>query len=238
MLTVLFAFLSGIVTVASPCVLPVLPFLLSGSIGGRLRPYGIVLGFIGSFSLVTLFLSSLVQALNIPPDSLRTVSIGLLLLFGLVLWLPGLHRIYEAISSRSLSRVGQVQGEGFGGGVAVGATLGILWTPCVGPIMAGVITLALSGAVTAQAALVTVAFSVGTAIPMLLVMLGGRRLLQRLPALMRNLPQIQRGFGLVMVLFAAGFALGLDRSLQTWLLDTFPAYAEWLVALEGLAPTQ
>jgi cytochrome c biogenesis protein CcdA len=234
--TAFFAFLSGIVTVASPCVLPVLPFLLSGSVGGRMRPYGIILGFILSFTAFTLFLSSIVSALQIPPDALRYVSIALLLGFGLVLVVPALHKVYEGLTSRSLSGLKQVQGDGFWGGVAVGATLGVLWTPCVGPIMASVITLALSGKVTAQAAFVTVAFSIGTAIPMLLVMLGGRRLLNRIPWLMNRLPQVQRGFGLVMVLFAVAFFFNVDRSIQSWVLDTFPGYADFLTGLEGQAP--
>ncbi|WP_299430180.1 cytochrome c biogenesis CcdA family protein [uncultured Meiothermus sp.] len=233
MLTALFAFLSGIVTVASPCVLPVLPFLLSGAVGGRLRPYGIILGFVASFTVVTLFLSALVTTLNIPPDTLRYVSIALLLGFGLVLWVPALHKGFEGLSSRSLSKMPLVQGNGFWGGTAVGATLGVLWTPCVGPIMAGVITLALSGSVNGQAALVTLAFSLGTALPMLAVMLGGRRLLGRIPGLMNNLSGVQRGFGVVMVLFAMGFFFGLDRSFQTWVLDTFPGYADFLTRLEG-----
>ncbi|WP_337867866.1 cytochrome c biogenesis CcdA family protein [Meiothermus sp.] len=238
MLTAFFAFLSGMVTVASPCVLPVLPFLLSGAVGGRLRPYGIILGFITSFTVVTLFLSAIVTALNIPPDTLRHVSIALLLGFGLVLLVPSLHKGFEGLTSRSLSSMKQVQGDGFGGGMAVGATLGVLWTPCVGPIMASVITLALSGSVTGQAALVTLAFSLGTAIPMLAVMLGGRRLLNRVPGLMNNLPRIQRGFGLVMVLFAVGFFFGLDRSFQTWVLDVFPGYADFLTRLEGIGASE
>jgi cytochrome c-type biogenesis protein len=233
--TTFFAFLSGIVTVASPCVLPVLPFLLSGAIGGRARPYGIIVGFIASFTLFTLFLSSLVQATGISSDALRLVSVGLLLAFGLVLAIPPLHAWYERVSSgamNNLSRLGQSNQNGFGGGVMVGATLGLLWTPCVGPIMASVITLALSGNITAQAFLTTLAFSVGTAIPMLAVMLGGRKLLSRAGWLMNNLSRVQRGFGVVLVVFALGIGFNFDRAFQTWVLDTFPGYADFLVGLE------
>jgi cytochrome c biogenesis protein CcdA len=226
MLTTLFAFFSGVATVASPCVLPVLPFVLSGVVGGRLRPYGIILGFMASFTVVTLFLSAIVTALNIPPDTLRHIAIVLLLGFGLVLVVPTLHKGFQGLTSRSLRGMQPVQGDGFWGGTAVGATLGVLWMPCVGPIMAGVITLALSGSVTGQAALVTLAYSLGISITMLAVMLGGRKLLGRIPGLMNNLSGIQRGFGVVMVLFAVGFFFGLDRSLQAWLFATFPGYAD------------
>jgi cytochrome c-type biogenesis protein len=233
--TTFFAFLSGIVTVASPCVLPVLPFLLSGAIGGRARPYGIITGFIASFTLFTLFLSSLVQATGISSDTLRLVSVGFLLAFGLVLAIPPLHAWYERVSSgamNNLSRLGQSNQNGFGGGVMVGATLGLLWTPCVGPIMASVITLALSNNITAQAFITTLAFSLGTAIPMLAVMLGGRKLLTSAGWLMNNLSRVQRGFGVVLVIFALGIGFNFDRAFQTWVLDTFPGYADFLVGLE------
>ena len=234
--TVLLAFLSGVVTVASPCVLPVLPFLLSGSIGGRLRPFGIIGGFILSFTLFTLFLSSIVGALGVSPDLMRNVSIALLAGFGLTLVVPALHAAFERASSRSLTNMQQVQGDGFFGGILVGATLGLLWTPCVGPIMASVFTLALSGNVTGTAAFVTLAFSLGTAIPMLAVMLGGRGLLNRIPWVLQNLGRVQRGFGVVLVVFAVGLFFNVDRSFQTWVLDTFPGYSDFLTSLEGAAP--
>lgn len=234
--TAFFAFLSGIVTVASPCVLPVLPFLLSGTIGGRARPYGIIAGFVASFTAFTLFVSSLVAALGISSDALRWVSVMLLLAFGLTLLIPAFHTAFERFSSQSVNRVSGVKGEGFWGGVLVGSTLGVLWSPCVGPIMASVITLALNNAVTAQAFVVTLAFSFGTAIPMFAVMTGGRGLLNRVPWLMANLSRVQRSFGVVLVVFAVAIGFNLDRRFQTWVLDTFPGYTNFLTGLEGSAP--
>jgi cytochrome c-type biogenesis protein len=236
LVTIFFAFLSGVVTVVSPCVLPVLPFLLSGTIGGKSRPYGIILGFIASFSAFTLALSSLVSALGISSDALRLVSVAMLFGFGLTLLVPALHTAFERFSSQSVSGVKQARGDGFWGGIAVGATLGILWSPCVGPIMSSVITLALSGNVNSQAVFVTLAFSIGTAIPMLLVMLGGRSFLNRIPWLMQNLAQIQRGFGVVLVVFALGIGFNLDRKLQSWFLDVFPNYSQTLTGFENNLP--
>jgi cytochrome c-type biogenesis protein len=239
--TTLFAFLSGIVTVASPCVLPVLPFLLSGAVGGRGRPYGIISGFILSFTLFTLLLGAILQALHLPPDATRLISVVLLLAFGVTLLVPALHTVYERFSSQSVGKLGgrigtQAQSNGFVGGMGVGATLGLLWSPCVGPIMSAVITLALSGTVTAGAFFVTLAFALGTAIPMLAVMLGGRGFLNRVPWLMNNLGSVQRGFGAVMVVFAVGIFFNADRAVQTWFLDTFPNYSDSLTRFENAAP--
>ena len=90
LILVFFAFLSGIVTILSPCILPVLPIVLSGSVGGKKRPSGVILGFIASFSIFTLALSTLVRVLNIPPDALRYAAVVLIITFGLIMLIPKL----------------------------------------------------------------------------------------------------------------------------------------------------
>lgn len=243
LILIMFAFLAGVVTVLSPCVLPVLPILLSGTVGGRARPYGIVLGFILSFSFFTLFLSTLVRSLGLDPQVLRWVSIVLLAGFGLTLVVPYLHQMYEGVSSGAV-QAGQkltqraAGQEGFLGGIGVGATLGLLWTPCVGPILASVITLAIGGTVTAQTALITLAFSLGTALPMLMVMQGGRALLQRVPWLLARLTSIQRGFGVLLMVFAVAMVFNLDRSVQTWVVEHLPSYTEQLSNFENNSHVQ
>ncbi|GGR72663.1 cytochrome C biogenesis protein CcdA [Deinococcus seoulensis] len=222
MLLLLVAFLGGLLTVLSPCVLPVLPVLLSGTVGGRARPAGIIAGFIGSFVLLTLFLASVVSALNLSPDVIRWVAIFLLLGFGLTLAVPWLQHHFELAMSRALPQRRPGDRDGFLGGVLVGVTLGVVWTPCVGPILASVTTLALSGQVTGFAFAATLAYAVGVALPMLAVMLGGRRLLHR-PALLGRLGGLQQVFGAVLVVFAVGMVFGVDRQVQTLLVDRLPA---------------
>ena len=102
MLLLLIAFLGGVLTVASPCVLPVLPVLLSGTVGGRARPGGIIFGFIGSFVLITLFLASIVGTLNLSPDALRWAAVALLFVFGLTLAVPGLQQRFEVLAARAV----------------------------------------------------------------------------------------------------------------------------------------
>jgi cytochrome c biogenesis protein CcdA len=221
-LLLLVAFLGGVLTVLSPCVLPVLPVLLSGTVGGRGRPLGIIAGFIGSFVLLTLFLASVVSALNLSPDLIRWVATFLLLGFGLTLAVPALQHRFELAMSRSLPQRRPGDRDGFLGGVLVGVTLGVVWTPCVGPILASVTTLALSGQVTGFAVAATLAYALGVAVPMLGVMLGGRRLLHR-PALLGRLGQLQQVFGAVLVVFAVGMVFGVDRQVQTLLVERLPA---------------
>lgn len=236
MLLLLVAFFGGLLTVLSPCVLPVLPVLLSGSVGGRGRPVGIIAGFIGSFVLLTLFLATLVNALGLSVDALRWGAVALLLLFGLTLAVPALQLRFELLAARALPQRRDSSGDGFLGGVLVGVTLGVVWTPCVGPILASVTTLALSGEVTGFAAAVTLAYALGVAIPMLAVMWGGRRLLHR-PALLNQLGGIQRAFGVVLMLFAVGMVFGVDRRIQTALVENLPALQQ-LTFLEEMPAVQ
>ncbi len=238
---ILFAFVSGIVTILSPCILPVLPIVLSGGVAkGRSRPLGILSGFILSFSVFTLSLTAIVKALGIPADSMRFVSVVILVLFGLVMLVPRLAGLFEMAASR-LARSGSPSGmpkAGFGGGLVVGLSLGLVWTPCVGPIMASVISLALTQKVDGGAALITLAYSLGTAIPMAAVMFGGRALMNRVPFLSRHGGGIQRVFGALVLFVGVAIGFGWDRSFQAAILSAFPNYGSGLTALETVAPVQ
>jgi len=108
----------------------------------------------------------------------------------------------------------------------------LVWTPCVGPIMASVISLALTQRVDGSSVLITLAYSLGTSIPMLAVMFGGRALLNRVPSLSRNMVNIQKGFGVVMIVVGLAIAFGWDRQVQTALLRAFPSYGTGLTAIE------
>ena len=227
-----FAFLSGIVTILSPCILPVLPIVLTGSIGGKSKPLGIVAGFIFSFSLFTLALSALVQTLNIPPDALRLSAVIIIVGFGLVLAVPPLQMLFEKFISRFVGKKSSSGSNGFTGGVVTGMSLGLLWTPCVGPIMASVISLAVSSQVDGGSVLIILAYSAGTAIPMFAVMAGGRKLLSRFPRLSANTAKIQRAFGIIMIAAGLSIGFGADRRFQSFVLDIFPRYGSGLTVLE------
>lgn len=229
-----FAFVAGIVTILSPCILPVLPIVLgSSAAGGKRRPFGIVAGFVLSFTVFTLFLTSLVKALGISPDSLRLLSVVVIFVFGVSLLLPR----FQALAKRTFSGLSRFApkstgAEGFLGGLAIGISIGLIWTPCVGPILASVIALALTGEVTGASVAITFSYSLGTAGSMLVILFGGRRLLQKVPILMRNAGSIQKGFGILMILTAIGIHWNYDRKIQSALLDAFPQYGTGLTKIE------
>jgi cytochrome c biogenesis protein CcdA/thiol-disulfide isomerase/thioredoxin len=230
----IFSFLAGVVTILSPCILPILPIVLTGSVtGGKRRPVGVVLGFVISFTFFTLFLTSIVQALGISANFLRNLSVVVIFLFGLALIIPGFQKLAEMLFAK-LSRLtpNAANKNGFSGGLLIGLSIGLLWTPCVGPILGSVISLALSGSVTGSAALITFAYSIGTAIPMLAIVWGGRNLLNKVPWLLANTAKIQRVFGILMILTAVAIYFNYDRIFQTYVLDKFPSYGTGLTSFE------
>jgi len=237
---IVFAFIAGLVTILSPCILPVLPIVLSGTAGGgKSKPWGIVLGFVASFTFFTLFLSAIVKATGIGADSVRLLSVVILFLFGVSLLWPGFQVLLEKLFDRLASFSPRSdQRTGFWGGLIVGLSLGLIWTPCVGPILAGVISLALTGSVSGGAVLITLSYALGTAIPMLLIMYGGRKLLNRNQWLAANTGKIQKAFGVVMILVAGAIYLNFDRKFQTLVLEVFPSYGTGLTQLENNSAVQ
>ena len=232
MILALFAFLSGIVTILSPCILPVLPIILSGTVGGKRKPLGVVVGFIVSFSLFTLALSALVQALSISVDTLRIVAIVIIITFGITLLIPKLQLALESMLSKFARTKGSSKRDGFFGGTMTGLSLGLVWTPCVGPIMASVISLAVSQQVDGGSVIIVAAYSLGTAIPMFAIMAGGRKLLNHFPKLTGKTKDIQRFFGIIMIVAGLMIGFGVDRSFQTLILEAFPNYGTGLTGFE------
>jgi cytochrome c biogenesis protein CcdA/thiol-disulfide isomerase/thioredoxin len=229
-----FAFLAGVVTILSPCILPILPIVLSGSVvGGRRRPFGVVTGFILSFTFFTLFLTSIVNALGVSANVVRNISVVVVFLFGLALLLPKFQEMTELLFAKLSKFTPKSQNKGgFLGGTLVGFSIGLVWTPCVGPILASVISLALTGSVTGTAFLITFAYALGTAIPMLAIVYGGRGLLNKVPWLVRNTGGIQKAFGVFMILTALAIYFNFDRQFQAYILKKFPQYGAGLTSLE------
>jgi cytochrome c biogenesis protein CcdA/thiol-disulfide isomerase/thioredoxin len=220
-LLALFALIAGAATAVSPCVLPVLPVVLSaGATGGRRRPLGIVTGLAISFTFATVALVYVIDALGLPDDLLRTVAIVVLLLFGITLVVPALAARVEGALTRLAPRArrGDANG-GFGSGFLVGLSLGLVYAPCAGPILAGVITVSASQSFTAGRLAVAFSYGVGSAIVLYVLMLGGRRVTRRLSS---QAGRFQMATGIVMVLIAVAMLDNLDTRFQTAIASGLP----------------
>src|SRR5262249_18757509 len=160
----------------SPCVLPVLPLALSAGVtGGRRRPLGVVTGLAVSFTFATVALVYVISAFGLPDGLLRTLAIAALIGVGAALILPPLGDRLEDRLSRlapgARGRGGGQGGDGFWSGMLVGGGLGFVYAPCAGPILAGVIPVSASQSLTAGRLTVALAYGVGSAAVLYLLML-------------------------------------------------------------------
>lgn len=225
---ILFAFLAGIATVLSPCVLPILPPLLAGSTAkGRFRPLGIILGIVVSFTFFTLALTFFVQAFGISPNILRYIAIGFLFFFGLVMVFPKLSDLFTkktAVFADAGQKLQERGGNGFIGGFIFGTALGLLWTPCAGPILAAITTLVATHSIDFSTVLLTLAYSFGAALPLSLIAFGGRWMASSSKALSRHADGIRKVFGVLTILTAISIALHWDMLFQQKIADILPPF--------------
>jgi cytochrome c biogenesis protein CcdA/thiol-disulfide isomerase/thioredoxin len=221
-LLMLFAFVAGAGTALSPCVLPILPAVLSAGVtGGRRRPLGVVTGLALSFTFATVGLVYVIDALGLPNGVARDIAIVVLFAFGFCLLVPPVGDRVEAFASRLAPGPARFGGDGFGSGAVVGASLGLVYAPCAGPILAGVIVVSAAQDFTAGRLAVALSYAAGSAIVLYLVLLGGRRLSRRL-APVRG--RIQMALGAVMVLVAVAMTANLDTRFQTAIASDLPAF--------------
>jgi len=231
---ILFAALSGLVTVLSPCILPVLPIVLSSTVAsGKSRPLGVITGLIISFSIFTLVVSKIVSLLGLSASFLRLGAVVIIAALGLSLLVPALNHWFERLLNTlpGLVKGNQTLGSGFGQGFLTGASLGLLWAPCPGPILAAVTTLAATQRVSFGEGLVVVSYAFGAGLPLLAFAYGGRALINRVPVLTHNLGRVQQSLGAVMILTALLIGFNIDTSVSAWVTAMVPP--AWSTSLDS-----
>lgn len=216
---------AGVLTVLSPCILPILPALLgaSASEGIRHRPFWIVLGLAAGFTLFGAVFAVFGTFLGLSNAFLRHAAMAILLFFGISLLWP---RLFERIGTRIAALAQRIPGanrpiarEGRGGALLVGASLGLVWAPCAGPVLGIIITLAAVRGDFARSLLLLGGYSLGAALPMLAIGYGGRRLTTRLASLGKWGALSHRLLGAATIATVLALFLGLD----TVFLSRLPA---------------
>jgi len=213
-------FLAGVATVLSPCILPILPIMLSGAVGGKRRPYGILLGFVLSFAIFTVFATALVKSLGLDLDLLRYIAAGALVLMGIFLFFPRLQQRLNSFIKLPQTNIQKTNG--FWSGFLTGSTLGLIWAPCAGPILAAVITLVATSQIGFGSFLIVISYALGTGLIMLIIILASRRVLEKIKGLYKYLDTIHRIFGILIIIAGLGIATGYDRKVQVYLVDITP----------------
>jgi cytochrome c-type biogenesis protein len=228
------AFLAGVLTVLSPCVLPLLPIVLGAAASQhRLGPLALAGGLALSFTAIGLFVATIGFAAGLDTGFFRTVSAVLLIGVGLVLLVPRLQEQFALAAAPVSNWAGGYADNftpgGLGGQFGLGLLLGAVWSPCVGPTLGAASVLAAKGENLPQVALTMLAFGVGAALPLLLLGILSREALMRWRSrLMEGGKAGKTALGLILVAVGLLVATGLDKRLEAILVEASP---DWLTQL-------
>src|SRR3954454_918815 len=212
------AFLAGVITAISPCVLPVLPIVLAGGAsGGRRRPFGIVAGLLTTFVVSILFAAYVLDKLGLPQDLLRNLSIALLFVIAATLLVPQIGQWIE----RALARFSRRSGKHVDSGFLLGCALGFAFVPCGGPILAYVSAQSAALDFGFKSFALAVSYALGASVVLLAIAVGGQRVAK---------PLRTRVMGLRTVLgvIVAGAALALVFNADTKLQSSLPNWTNFL----------
>ena len=232
------AFISGLFTILAPCIWPLLPIVLAvvTQSQSKRRPLGITAGVAISFAFFTLAISALESSIGFSPNVLRKFAVVVLLVIGISMIVPALSRRMEAAISSISGRfggLGRNQRSDFSGGFVTGLALGVVWTPCSGPILASVATLAATNKISIQVVIVTLFYVAGVSIPLFGFAVGGQKLLAKSRKLSKHTGRIQIAAGLIMVITAVGIYTNYDKTIEAKLLTAIPSYSNALTKIES-----
>lgn len=222
--------LAGILTALSPCVLPLLPIVLSSALSAhRHGPVALVLGLTMSFVGVGLFVATIGFSAGVDHDVFRFVAAVLLLAIGVLLLVPILQdrlaMVLAPLASGGQLRLGRIDPSGFGGRLLFGLMLGLVWSPCVGPTLGAAATLAAQRQTLVQVAIVMTLFGIGAAVPMLAIgLLGREAMLRWRGTLLGTGKAAKQVLGAIMIAMALSVLSGTDKQLEGFLVAISPGW--------------
>jgi cytochrome c biogenesis protein CcdA len=228
------AFAAGVVSILSPCVLPILPIVLGvASSAERLGPVALAGGLALSFTVLGLFVAAVGYSIGIDADALRYLAAIVTIAFGLLLMMPRAQAQLAAASGPIANwtdrHFGSQPGGGLAGQFGVGVLLGAVWSPCVGPTLGAASLLAAQGQDLLRVGATMFAFGVGAAVPLLLLGLLSREAMSRWRHRLMSTGQAAKaGLGLVLIAIGALVLTGADKSVEAALVAASPS---WLTNL-------
>jgi cytochrome c-type biogenesis protein len=217
------ALLAGVLTIASPCILPIMPILLGSAVGrpSRVRPLFIIAGFILTFTSFAMLLGAVSSLVQVAQEALRNSAIALL-------GLAGLLRLWPQPWDWLVARLPEPGGasapvrDSNGGGFVLGMTLGAVWTPCAGPVLASILVLVVKAQDLSWSALLLTLYAIGAALPMLAILYGGQYVTARMRIVARHARRIQQVFGVLVMATALAIYLQYDILAYAWVAHYFP----------------
>ena len=219
---------AGSLTTLSPCVLPLLPLVLGGTLqGSRLAPIALGVGMIASFAGIGMALGALGPALGVDGDAVRTAGAGLLIAFAVVMLVPALGRRFTQwmlpIANSANAASARLDAGSLLGALALGAVLGLVWSPCSGPLLGAALTLVASEGGVARGGIVLALFGLGAAIPLVAVAYASRSgFAQVRDWLLVRVDRMRRGFAVLLGALGVAILTGGDKWLEGRVLQALP----------------
>jgi cytochrome c-type biogenesis protein len=232
--TLFLALLAGILTVLSPCVLPLLPLTLGAAAShGRMGPVFLSAGMTVSFVVIALFVAVAGYSIGLDEGFFRLVAASIMIAVGLVLSVPVLQTQFAVASGPASNWINKKWGSSFTSGSSsqfgLGALLGAVWAPCVGPTLGAASVLAAQGENLGEVTLTMTAFGIGAALPLLVLGMLSRELMLKWRSKMLTASgTLKTTMGLLLVLVGISIISGFDKVVEAKLVDLSP---DWLTEL-------
>lgn len=220
------AIAAGSLTTLSPCVLPMIPVVVGGALqANRYAPLAIGAGMVLSFTVLGVLLGALGSAIGLTGDSFRTAGAVMLVLFGAVMLVPSWNARFASWLSPVASAAGgsALRGDSLAGAVLLGATLGMVWTPCSGPLLGSTLALVASDGGALRGGMLLAFFGVGAALPLVTLAYLSRAGFRSVrDALLARVAAWRTAFAVLLLVIGVGILTGLDKRLEATLLDLMP----------------
>ena len=219
---------AGGLTTLSPCVFPILPLVVGGAVQGhRAAPVAMGAGLVASFALLGLAVGALGGLIGLDADLVRQAGAAMLIAFGLVMLVPALSARFAALTSplaSSAERAGRgLNDRSLLGAFALGGLLGMVWSPCSGPLLASALALVASEGGAARGGVILGGFGLGAALPLVAIAYASRAGFARWrDRVLAHADGLKRGFGVLILLIGVAVLLGWDKQLEAWVLDRLP----------------
>jgi cytochrome c-type biogenesis protein len=219
---------AGSLTTLSPCVFPLLPLVLGGGLqGSRLAPLAMGLGMMGSFAAIGMLLGALGPALGLDVDNVRSAGAALLIAFALVMWVPALGERFTRwmlpMASSANAASSKLDGASLGSALLLGAVLGLVWSPCSGPLLGAALTLVASQGGVAQGGVVLGIFGLGAAVPLMAVAYVSRSGFVKVRGwVLSRMEAVRKGFALLLGALGVAILTGADKWLEARVLNWLP----------------
>jgi len=222
------AWVAGSLTTLNPCVFPLLPLVLGGALqANRWAPVAMGAGMVAMFATLGLLVGVAGEALGIDPDVIRVVGAWLLIGFGLVMLVPALNegftRLVTPLASGAHSATTRLDGGSLGGAFATGGLLGLVWSPCSGPMLASALTLVATEGGATRGTLILGMFGLGAASVLVAVAYASRSGVGRVRGwVLTHMDRVKRVFGVFVLLVGVAILTGGDKWLEAQLVQFLP----------------